>query len=54
MTTPMEAEATAARAAELAAKLKPGTYDAVQALALLSIAQSFTRIAVALESSRSQ
>lgn len=50
MTMPINAEATVARAAELAAKLKPGTYDAVQALALLSIAQSFTRIASALES----
>jgi len=51
---PTDAEATAARAAELAAKLKPGTYDAVQALALLSIAQSFTRIADALESQASR
>jgi hypothetical protein len=35
----------AAKAAEVAAKLKPGTYEAVQALALLSIAQSLAKIA---------
>jgi hypothetical protein len=44
MTTDLGAQ-TAARAAEVAAKLKPGTYDAVQALALLSIAQSLAKIA---------
>jgi hypothetical protein len=35
----------AAKAAEVAAKLKPGTYEAVQALALVSIAQSLAKIA---------
>jgi hypothetical protein len=34
----------------VAAKLKPGTYEAVQGLALLSIASSLSRIAAALES----
>jgi hypothetical protein len=36
---------TAAKAAETAEKLKPGTYDSVQALSLLSIAQSLVKIA---------
>ena len=49
VTSANEAEQTAARAAELAAKVKPVNYEHVQALALLSIAQSFARIAVALE-----
>jgi hypothetical protein len=44
MTTDPGAQ-NAAKAAEVAAKLKPGTYDAVQALALLSIAQSLAKIA---------
>ncbi|GAB6898737.1 hypothetical protein [Kineosporia succinea] len=39
----------AVKAAEVAAKLKPGTYDAVQALALVSIASSLARIADQLE-----
>lgn len=33
------------QAAAVAAKLKPGTWDAVQALALVSIAQSLATIA---------
>ena len=36
----MTAQELADQASELAAKLKPGTWDAVQALALVSIAQS--------------
>ena len=36
----MTAKELADQATELAAKLKPGTWDAVQALALVSIAQS--------------
>ncbi|HEY8719813.1 hypothetical protein [Pengzhenrongella sp.] len=39
----------AAKAAEIAAKLKPGSYEAVQALASVSIAASLVRIADALE-----
>jgi hypothetical protein len=49
MTTTGPAAQNAAKAAEVAAKLKPGTYDAVQALALLSIAQSLAEIAENLE-----
>lgn len=37
------------QAADVAAKLKPGSYDSVQALALISIAQSLARIAETLE-----
>jgi hypothetical protein len=40
MTTTDLGAQNAAKAAEVASKLKPGTYDSVQALALLSIAQS--------------
>jgi hypothetical protein len=54
MTTPNAAADTAARAAEVAAKLKPGTYDAVQALSFLSIAQSLSRIADALDRQNKQ
>ena len=36
-------------AAQLAQKLKPGTYDAVQALALVSIAISLEETAASLE-----
>ena len=36
----MTAQDLAIQAADVAAKLKPGTWDAVQALALVSIAQS--------------
>jgi hypothetical protein len=43
------ADEYARRAAEVTAKLKSGTYEAVQALALLSIAKSLGRIADALE-----
>jgi hypothetical protein len=39
----------ARRAAEVADKLKAGTYDSVQALALVSIARSLSRIADVLE-----
>ena len=39
----------AAKAVEVAEKLKPGTYDAVQAMALISIAHSLARIAESLE-----
>jgi hypothetical protein len=35
----------AAKASEVAGKLKPGTYDAVQALALTSIAHSLSVLA---------
>jgi hypothetical protein len=38
-----------ARAVEVAAGLKPGTYDAVRALAAVSLAASAARIADALE-----
>ena len=38
-----------AKAAEVASKLKPGTYEAAQALAMVSIAASLVRIADALE-----
>ena len=41
----MTAQELADQAAEVAAQLKPGTYDAVQALALVSIAQSLATIA---------
>ena len=41
----MRAQEFADQAADVAAKLKPGTYDAVQALALVSIAQSLAAIA---------
>jgi hypothetical protein len=41
----MTADDFANQAAEVAAKLKPGTWDAVQALALVSIAQSLSEIA---------
>jgi hypothetical protein len=41
----MTAQQYADQAAEVAAKLKPGTWDAVQALALVSIAQSLAKMA---------
>ena len=41
----MSAQELADQAAEVAAKMKPGTWDAVQALALVSIAQSLATIA---------
>ena len=41
----MSAQEFADQAAEVAAKMKPGTWDAVQALALVSIAQSLATIA---------
>lgn len=41
----MNAQQLADQAAELASKLKPGNWDAVQALALASIAQSLATIA---------
>ena len=41
----MTAHELADLAAEVAAKMKPGTWDAVQALALVSIAQSLATIA---------
>jgi hypothetical protein len=41
----MRAQEFADQAADVAAKLKPGTYDAVQALALVSIAHSLAAIA---------
>jgi len=41
----MTAKELADQATELAAKLKPGTWDAVQALALVSIAQSLASLA---------
>jgi len=41
----MTAQGLADQAAEVAAKMKPGTWDAVQALALVSIAQSLATIA---------
>ena len=53
MTNPNDASTLAAarayaeQAAAVAAKLKPGTYDAVQALALTSIAHSLAVIAAA-------
>lgn len=49
MTPPREASETAALAADVAATLKPGSYEAVQALSLLSIAQSLAHIAEALD-----
>jgi hypothetical protein len=52
MTNPSSAAASeyAAKAAEVAQKLKPGTYDSVEALALVSIAHSLAQIAQAMES----
>ena len=41
----MTAQELADQATELAAKLKPGTWDAVQALSLVSIAQSLASMA---------
>ena len=41
----MTAQALADQATEIAEKLKPGTWEAVQALALASIAQSLAAIA---------
>ena len=41
----MTSKEMADQATELAAKLKPGTWDAVQALALVSIAQSLASMA---------
>jgi hypothetical protein len=41
----MTAQELANQATEVAAKLKPGTWDAVQALALASIAQSLASTA---------
>jgi hypothetical protein len=41
----MTADDFANQAAEVAARMKPGTWDAVQALALVSIAQSLAEIA---------
>ena len=41
----MGAQELADQATEVAAKLKPGTWDSVQALALASIAQSLASIA---------
>ena len=41
----MSAQEFADQAAEVAAETKPGTWDAVQALALVSIAQSLATIA---------
>jgi hypothetical protein len=41
----MTAKELADQATELSAKLKPGTWDAVQALALVSIAQSLASMA---------
>lgn len=49
MTTPNLGSVYANQAADVAAKLKPGTYDAVQALAFVSIAQSLASIAHSLE-----
>ena len=46
----MTAKELADQATELATKLKPGTWDAVQALALVSIAQSLAAIAQAQSS----
>jgi len=52
MTTPDLGAEYAAKAVEVAAKLKPGNYDSVQALALLSIAQSLAKIAEKMEGPR--
>jgi hypothetical protein len=41
----MRAQEFADQAADVAGKLKPGTYDSVVALALVSIAQSLATIA---------
>jgi hypothetical protein len=49
MTSPTLGTQYANQAAEVAAKLKHGSYDAVQALAFVSIAQSLAQIADALE-----
>ena len=54
MTTTGLAAQYAAKAAEVAAKLKPGTYEAVKALALLSIAQSLVEITENMERPRDQ
>ena len=43
------AAAYASEAAQVAQKLKPGTYEAVQALALVSIATSLRHIAASVE-----
>lgn len=43
------AAAYATEAAHVAQKLKPGTYDAVQALALVSMAISLQQIAASLQ-----
>ncbi len=48
-TEPDAAAAYATEAARVAQTLKPGTYDAVQALALVSIAISLQQIAASLE-----
>ena len=49
MTSPSLGAQYANQAAEVAAKLKPGPYDAVQALAFVSSAQSLAQIAAAME-----
>lgn len=49
MTNPSSAATNADLAADVASKLKPGNYDAVKALSLLSIAQSLVKITAALE-----
>ena len=41
----MDARELANKASEVAANLKPGTWESVQAMALLSIAQSLATIA---------
>jgi hypothetical protein len=48
-TTSSGADPFLQRAEQTTEKLKPGTYDAVQALALVSIAKSLNRIAEQLE-----
>jgi hypothetical protein len=47
-----EAEELAAQATEVASKLKAGTWDSVQALALLSIAVSLADLAASRASAR--
>ena len=49
MTTPSVGSRYAAQASEVASKLQPGTYEAVQPLAFLSIAQSLAQIADSLQ-----
>ena len=49
MTDYPDAATTARAAAEMAGRLKAGDYSSVQALSLLSIAQSLTRIAESLD-----